>query len=390
MDEIEFRNEILKRIDTFLESQAQRERKPFLVKIAPRFVAAVVFMSAVFGVYWSFTTLMHNRKDKKLSTEYESLGIAYFEKRDYQRAVAAFREAEKLRPGNAEIQCYLIGTRGFSEANVKEDLSLAEVQCRFVLTDHPLDAEAQNFIGVIYGRNGNFEDAEKAFAKAIELKSGSYDTAKYNLAKAYAEHAKTFGTHMPGELKRRTEYLQKAIAVNKQLLMRNSKDSGALYNSSCDFALLGDDKAAIETLNSALQQGYDRYHVIAGDSDLDGIRQDPGFVQLIKGKSAEVVSKYEDLLETGNYVPQAFHVLAWIGLLSGDRGKIADSIECATRALSEDPGNPVYLSTLAQLHAANGNPRLALATIKMAMNKDPSRVLYSQLEKSWNQKARAH
>src|SRR5713226_2672698 len=378
-----FHTEFLKRADAFLQMQ----RKGFWSM--ERIFSLIIGLGAIVGLYLSAVAVMNYLHDRQFLGHYRSVGKEYFEKGDYRRAAAAYKEAVQLRPNDPELQCYFIGTSAFSGAQGREALDRAEVQCKLVMTYQLLDANGYNFVGVVYGRNGSYEDAEKAFKKATGLKDGIFDLAEYNLGKAYAEHAKTFGTQPQAESARRADYLQRALAVNKTLLGRNKTEVRALYNTSCDYALLGDASDAINTLKAALDGGYDRYQVIARDPDLDGIREDPRFRQLIKSRYAEVLGKYQGLLESAQTESDALHVLAWIELFSDDPVRIKEGVEYANRTLSRDPENPDYKATLAQLYAARGEYRSALVRIDEAINKEPSRYYYVRLRRSWEPKTGA-
>jgi tetratricopeptide (TPR) repeat protein len=385
MNEAIFQTELLQRVDAFLRIHRQHQQRPVLGRVARVVVVVVTLIVTAFAGYEGYLTY----KRRGFADYYESRGKEYFFQGRYQSAVAAFREADKLRPDDPEIQCYLIGARAVSEANLKEDLAMADVQCTFVITHHSLDAETLNFIGVVYGRNKDYEEAEKAFTRAIEMKRGAYDRAEYNLGKAYAEHAKIFGTHSATQLKQRFDYLKKAIDVNMKLSGAKSGDPVALYNTACDYALLGRANDALVGLNSAFEGGYDHYHVIAEDSDLDGIRDDPKFAQLLENRYSDVVATYEGLVQIGQGRAETFHVLGWIQLFSNDRSKVETGIAHVNRALSLNPTNSAYLATLAQLYEALGNHKLAIEKIKSAIDRDPSRPYYLRLMESWKNKTRA-
>ncbi len=182
--------------------------------------------------------------------------------------------------------------------------------------------------------------------------------------------------------------LQSALKTNDELI-KQTGDVRALYNSAADYALLGEADKAILSLKTALEKGFDRYHIIAEDSDMDTVRDDPRFKELFKNRYTDIVVKYRGLVETGDSTPQDFHVLAWIQLFSGDPTKVNDGIEYARRALLSEPKNPAYLGTSAQLYAAAGNRAAALEAVKAMIEKDPSRVYFVALRKSWERKTRA-
>jgi tetratricopeptide (TPR) repeat protein len=388
MDESAFRGELLKRADKLLEGLEKRETS--LIRMWRGVVGAFVFVAVVLGVYQTSLVVDNYRRGKKYANYYKMVGVDYFIGGDPERAAAALEEADKLRPNDPEIQCYLMGAQAFLEPNLSEGFDRAEIQCKFVIEHDPPDAEGHNIIGVIYARNRNYDAAVTTLTEAIRLKGGAYDRAEYNLGKTYAEYAKSFSAHSPVDSTQRADYLREAIATNKKLLDRKPKDLMAIYNTSCDYALMGETDNAIGALKTALEHGYDRYHVIAEDSDLDTIRQNKEFKQLITERYAEMVHNYRGLLGTGQSTHEALHVLAWIQLFSKDRSKIEEGIEYANQAIAFDPRNSAYLATLAQLYAARGKYRAALEKIKLAIHKDSSRSYYVELQKLWKRKLRAH
>lgn len=56
--------------------------------------------------------------------------------------------------------------------------------------------------------------------------------------------------------------------------------SNAWYNFSCTCALTGDKAKALSCLKKSIEAGYFDYSHIREDKDLDGIREDPAFIQL--------------------------------------------------------------------------------------------------------------
>ena len=57
-----------------------------------------------------------------------------------------------------------------------------------------------------------------------------------------------------------------------------------LYNVTCFYALMGEKAAAIEALERAFTAGFQYYEWIKRDPDLESIRNEPGYIELMKGK----------------------------------------------------------------------------------------------------------
>ena len=55
----------------------------------------------------------------------------------------------------------------------------------------------------------------------------------------------------------------------------------AAYNIACGYSLKRDANQALQWLQTSLSEGYRGFAVIAADSDLDPIRQDPRFAALV-------------------------------------------------------------------------------------------------------------
>lgn len=58
--------------------------------------------------------------------------------------------------------------------------------------------------------------------------------------------------------------------------------ANAYYNFACTYALLGQVKPALDQLALAIGAGYGNYAHIQRDSDLDGLRKEPRFLQLLE------------------------------------------------------------------------------------------------------------
>ncbi len=57
-----------------------------------------------------------------------------------------------------------------------------------------------------------------------------------------------------------------------------------LYNAGCFYAQLGEKKLAIDSIRNAIAAGYAEFEWLKRDSDLENIKNEPEFLELIKGK----------------------------------------------------------------------------------------------------------
>lgn len=77
---------------------------------------------------------------------------------------------------------------------------------------------------------------------------------------------------------RYTEGLQ----IDKRLVALRPNDPLAHYNLACSYALLKRPDQAIKTLRRAIELGYRDFRYLREDRDLDSIRHDPRFRQLLR------------------------------------------------------------------------------------------------------------
>ena len=72
------------------------------------------------------------------------------------------------------------------------------------------------------------------------------------------------------------------LVIDKRLVQLRPRDALAHYNLACSFALLGRADQALRTLRLALELGYRDFRYLREDHDLDAIRHDPRFRQLLR------------------------------------------------------------------------------------------------------------
>jgi tetratricopeptide (TPR) repeat protein len=76
--------------------------------------------------------------------------------------------------------------------------------------------------------------------------------------------------------------LQDGLAVDKKLVALRPADPTAHYNLACRYALLKQPDLALVTLRKAVELGYRDFRYMQEDRDLDSIRKDPRFRQLLR------------------------------------------------------------------------------------------------------------
>src|SRR5437868_5300211 len=72
------------------------------------------------------------------------------------------------------------------------------------------------------------------------------------------------------------------LQIDKRLVQLRPADALAHYNLACSYALLKRPEQAIKMLRRAVELGYRDFRYLREDHDLDSIRHDPRFRQLLR------------------------------------------------------------------------------------------------------------
>jgi tetratricopeptide (TPR) repeat protein len=72
------------------------------------------------------------------------------------------------------------------------------------------------------------------------------------------------------------------LQIDKRLTQLRPTDPLAHYNLACSYALLKRSDQALKTLRRAVELGYRDFRYMREDRDLDSIRHDPRFRQLLR------------------------------------------------------------------------------------------------------------
>jgi tetratricopeptide (TPR) repeat protein len=72
------------------------------------------------------------------------------------------------------------------------------------------------------------------------------------------------------------------LQIDKRLVHLRPRDALAHYNLACSFSLLKKGDLALKTLRRAIDLGYRDFRYMREDRDLDHIRSDPRFKQLLR------------------------------------------------------------------------------------------------------------
>lgn len=207
--------------------------------------------------------------DPTLSEAYTALGLAYFDKKLLDEAITSTLKAIELDKENF-IAYWILG-RIYYTTDRDED---AIQQFQKTISLNPTFYNAYNDILMTYERRNDLENAKKTLEEVLEV-IPAYLSKHPDDARAHMYHA----IHL-AQVNRADE----AKAEGKKALELNPGDSLMMYNAACLYARLGDSHLAAVTLRDAVAAGQEDFEWIKRDADLESIRNEPGYIELMKGK----------------------------------------------------------------------------------------------------------
>lgn len=80
---------------------------------------------------------------------------------------------------------------------------------------------------------------------------------------------------------------EQGLELDRRLARLCPQDRIAHYNLACTYSLLGMVDCALESLEAAIQHGYDEFEYMQEDPDLEAARKDNRFQELLRSYGAE-------------------------------------------------------------------------------------------------------
>lgn len=139
-------------------------------------------------------------------------------------------------------------------------------------------------------------EAKNLLASAqAALRAKDYDEAAALYRQATAKDPDNWRAwYFLGSVLQSDKKYEEAIKVNIKVAgMDSPAKSNAGYNVACAYALLGKKDMAFEWLNKAVEAGFRNTRTIEGDSDMDSLREDPRFPEVLAAvaEAAEAARK---------------------------------------------------------------------------------------------------
>jgi TolB-like protein/Flp pilus assembly protein TadD len=250
------------------------------IELDPRYAAAYAGASSAYGQMYqwfsrqerfrekaqelSFKALMY---DSNLPEAYRAMGLSYFLWGKFEEAAASSRKAIEIDPGDF-IAYWTLGRIFFSQGDLARSLDLF----RKVIEIKPGFYAAYLDVEQTCRSLGRTAEAAEASRQVLELLP-NYVLQNPDDPRARMVHAIALASSG-----RRDE----AISEGDQALELSPGDPVMLYNGACLYSQLGELDRAITALEQAVASGYWNLGWMQHDPDLDPLRGDPRFIELMQ------------------------------------------------------------------------------------------------------------
>ena len=189
--------------------------------------------------------------DPSFIEAYNNMGIAYFKKGLPDQAFGWFNKALDIDPFYIEAYDNLKRIRFLSGEHAKEISRL-----RQNLSRQPGNPSLHFRLAELYEKSGMTALARDYYEKTLALQPNSVESLN-NLGNLYAAHYQD----------------TQALAMFRRLATILPESPKIHYNLACLYARQGRPDEALRHLETALEKGYDNWHQIKVDKDLENIRQ---------------------------------------------------------------------------------------------------------------------
>jgi serine/threonine protein kinase/Flp pilus assembly protein TadD len=207
--------------------------------------------------------------DSTLSEAYSALGLSYFHKGSLEKALEAGEKAIELDP-NSFVGYWTLGRIYHTSDRDKEAVECLER----VISLNPDFYTAYMDLRMCYERIGEKKKYHDTLEAALEvyprylLKHPEDGRAYMFYATDLAQVGKT----------------EEAMTQAEKALDWTPNDPLMLYNGACFYARMGEKSKAVEALREALAAGFENLEWIRRDADLESIRAEQGYLELIEDK----------------------------------------------------------------------------------------------------------
>ena len=274
------RNYLYKRTKHSVEFAIQLFQKA--IELDPRYASAYAGLGEAYATFQTdfesneslldkaiesaFKALMY---DPTLSEAYAALGLSYLSKKSFDEAITSTKKAIELDSSNF-VAYWILGRVYHTTDRDKEAIGLYKKAIEL----NPDFHTAYGDLRMIYERLGEKEKYQEILNKLLELfpkyLSKNPDDARSHIY--YATDLAQVGRN------------DEAKVEAAKALELSPGDPLMLYNAACCYARMTENKLAINALRDSMNVGLEDVEWTKRDPDLESIRNDPEFIELMKDK----------------------------------------------------------------------------------------------------------
>ncbi len=207
--------------------------------------------------------------EPNLAEAHASRGLALMLSHRYDEAALEFQTAVSLNPKLFEAY-YFYGRSCLQQGKLEEASRLFTQAWKA----NPEDFQSPRFLAMCLKSLGKTEDARVSDEGALEV------VKKHVQMHPDDARAILFGAGVfvqKGDLDTARAWTTRAMNID-------SSDPAILYNAACNYSLMGETGKAIDCLEKSITNGFGQREWIMHDSDLDPLRDNPRFIELLQQK----------------------------------------------------------------------------------------------------------
>ncbi len=207
--------------------------------------------------------------DSTVAEAYAALAMAYFSKKSIQEAETAARKAIELGPN--------IFTGYWVLARICHVMNRDEEAVSLLKKTVELNPDFHTAFGELrmsYERLGQKDNMEAIIQKMLQM-----------FPLYLAKHPDDARSHIHYAIQlAAVGKKEEALIQAKRAIDLSPDDPLMFYNAACVYSRLDQKEEAVETLKKSIMAGLEDYEWIKTDTDFDPIRNEPGFIEIMKGK----------------------------------------------------------------------------------------------------------
>ena len=207
-----------------------------------------------------------------LAEAHASRGLAVSLRGEFDEAKREFETAVRLDPKSFEAAYF------YARACVAQgDNAEAAKWFEHAVSVRPEDYASHALLATVYSALGRNDDS-------IQSSRRAYDSARRHLDlnpdDPRALYMGAMSLTMLGESEKAREWNRRALAMDPD-------DPSVLYNIACAFSMEGQLNEAFDAMGKAIESGFGHWKWIEHDADLDPMRDDPRFEELLAKKPVD-------------------------------------------------------------------------------------------------------